>query len=64
MVGTELALYTNDNTNSMMDTKEEESIMDNARKELVVIGNGMAGAATVEEILKLDPDRYNISIFG
>ena len=38
--------------------------MDNARKELVVIGNGMAGAATVEEILKLDSERYNISIFG
>ncbi|MEE9543503.1 MAG: FAD-dependent oxidoreductase, partial [Thermodesulfobacteriota bacterium] len=34
------------------------------RKELVVIGNGMAGVATVEEILKLNPDRYNISIFG
>ena len=24
----------------------------------------MAGVATVEEILRLDPDRYNISIFG
>jgi nitrite reductase (NADH) large subunit len=36
----------------------------NERKELVVIGNGMAGVATVEEILKLDPDKFNISIFG
>ena len=34
------------------------------KKELVVIGNGMAGVATVEEILRLDPQRYNISIFG
>ena len=34
------------------------------RKELVVIGNGMAGVATVEEILRLAPERYNISIFG
>ncbi|MEE8575202.1 MAG: nitrite reductase large subunit NirB [Thermodesulfobacteriota bacterium] len=36
----------------------------NAKKNLVVIGNGMAGVATVEEILKLDSDRYNITIFG
>ncbi|MBE9531480.1 MAG: NAD(P)/FAD-dependent oxidoreductase, partial [Proteobacteria bacterium] len=34
------------------------------RRELVVIGNGMAGVASVEEILRLDPDRFNISIFG
>ncbi len=39
-------------------------MMDKTRKELVVIGNGMAGVATVEEILKLDSERYNISIFG
>ena len=25
---------------------------------LVVIGNGMAGMRTVEELLKLDPDAY------
>ncbi len=34
------------------------------KRELVVIGNGMAGVASVEEILRLDPDRFNISIFG
>lgn len=34
------------------------------RKNLVVIGNGMAGVSTVEEILKLNPDLYNITIFG
>ena len=38
--------------------------MKEEKRDLVVIGNGMAGVAIVEEILKLDPDRYNISIFG
>jgi nitrite reductase (NADH) large subunit len=31
---------------------------------LVVIGNGMAGMRTVEELLKLDPERYRITVFG
>ena len=31
---------------------------------LVVIGNGMAGIRTVEELLKLDPDGYRITVFG
>lgn len=31
---------------------------------LVVIGNGMAGMRTVEELLKLAPDLYDISVFG
>ncbi|MCX7070315.1 MAG: FAD-dependent oxidoreductase [Gammaproteobacteria bacterium] len=31
---------------------------------LVVIGNGMAGVRTVEELLKLDPDGYRITVFG
>ena len=35
-------------------------MMSEKKRELVVIGNGMAGVATVEEILRLDPDRYNI----
>ena len=36
-----------------------------ARKpRLVVIGNGMAGMRTVEELLKLAPDRYQITVFG
>lgn len=35
------------------------------RKErLVVVGNGMAGCRAVQEVLKRDPDRYDISIFG
>jgi len=31
---------------------------------LVVIGNGMAGMRTLEELLKLQPDMYDITVFG
>ena len=31
---------------------------------LLVIGNGMAGVRTVEEVLKLCPDKYQITIIG
>lgn len=34
------------------------------KENLVVIGNGMAGMRTVEELLKIDPDHYNITVFG
>ena len=34
------------------------------RERLIVIGNGMAGCRAVEEILKRDPDRYDITVFG
>ena len=34
------------------------------KKKLVMIGNGMAGVRTVEEILKLAPDQFDITIFG
>ncbi len=31
---------------------------------LVVIGNGMAGIRTLEELLKMSPDEYEITVFG
>ena len=34
------------------------------RERLVVIGNGMAGMRAVEELLKRDPIRYQITVFG
>jgi nitrite reductase (NADH) large subunit len=34
------------------------------RRRLVIIGNGMAGARTVEEILARDPHRFSITVFG
>ncbi|WP_250509927.1 FAD-dependent oxidoreductase [Caballeronia sp. GACF4] len=35
-----------------------------ARQRLVVIGNGMAGMRTVEELLKIAPELYDITVFG
>ena len=34
------------------------------RERLVVVGNGMAGMRTVEELLARAPDRYDITVFG
>ncbi|MCQ8128684.1 NAD(P)/FAD-dependent oxidoreductase [Methylomonas rivi] len=34
------------------------------KQKLVVIGNGMAGMRTVDELLQLAPDRYEITVFG
>ena len=34
------------------------------RQRLVVVGNGMAGMRTVEELLAIAPDRYAITVFG
>ena len=31
---------------------------------LVMIGNGMAGVRTLEELLKIAPDLYDITVFG
>jgi nitrite reductase (NADH) large subunit len=34
------------------------------RQRLVVVGNGMAGVRTLEELLRLAPGRYDITVFG
>ena len=34
------------------------------KSKLVMIGNGMAGVRTIEELLKVAPDLYDITIFG
>src|SRR5437867_1215727 len=34
------------------------------KMKLVMIGNGMAGARTLEELLKIAPDVYDITVFG
>ena len=31
---------------------------------LVMVGNGMAGVRTLEELLKLAPDLYDVTVFG
>lgn len=34
------------------------------KQQLILIGNGMAGMRTIEELLKLDSERYEITVFG
>ncbi|HEY9066338.1 MAG TPA: nitrite reductase large subunit NirB [Burkholderiaceae bacterium] len=34
------------------------------KMKLVMIGNGMAGMRTIEELLKIEPDLYDITVFG
>ena len=34
------------------------------KQHLVMIGNGMAGVRTLEELIKLAPDLYDITVFG
>ncbi|MDX8410602.1 MAG: nitrite reductase large subunit NirB [Mariprofundaceae bacterium] len=34
------------------------------KKKLVMIGNGMAGVRAIEEVLKANPDMFDITIFG
>jgi nitrite reductase (NADH) large subunit len=42
-----------------------EGIMNvKSKQKLVVIGNGMAGMRTVEELLSAMPDKYDITVFG
>ncbi|MDO9010322.1 MAG: nitrite reductase large subunit NirB [Gallionella sp.] len=38
--------------------------MNKQKQRLVVIGNGMAGIRTLEELLKMSPDEYEITVFG
>ncbi len=34
------------------------------KEKLICIGNGMAGIRTIEELLKLNPEQYDITVFG
>ncbi|RJQ48280.1 MAG: NAD(P)/FAD-dependent oxidoreductase [Gammaproteobacteria bacterium] len=34
------------------------------REKLILVGNGMAGVRTLEELLKVAPDKYEITVFG
>jgi nitrite reductase (NADH) large subunit len=38
--------------------------MTTKKTRLVVIGNGMAGIRTIEELLKMSPDEFEITVFG
>ena len=43
---------------------EPQRLENRDRRRLVVIGNGMAGMRTVEELLRLAPEAYDITVFG
>ncbi|HKB61022.1 MAG TPA: nitrite reductase large subunit NirB [Gallionellaceae bacterium] len=34
------------------------------KMKLIMVGNGMAGVRTLEELLKLEPDLYDVTVFG
>ena len=34
------------------------------KRKLVMVGNGMAGVRTIEELLKVSPELYDITVFG
>src|SRR5689334_8459899 len=34
------------------------------KMKLVMVGNGMAGVRTLEELLKISPDLYDVTVFG
>jgi nitrite reductase (NADH) large subunit len=34
------------------------------KMKLVMVGNGMAGVRSIEELLKIAPDLYDITVFG
>jgi nitrite reductase (NADH) large subunit len=41
-----------------------EAMPRHARQRLVMIGNGMAGMRVIEDLLRIAPERYDITIFG
>lgn len=38
--------------------------MESQKEKLVLVGNGMAGIRAIEELLKVDADKYDITVFG
>jgi nitrite reductase (NADH) large subunit len=44
--------------NTRLDTPAQK------KQKLVLVGNGMAGVRTLEELLKIAPDLYDITVFG
>lgn len=39
-------------------------VIKKGKERLVIVGNGMAGTACLEEVLKADPDKFDITVFG
>lgn len=49
---------------STLPERTEDTRLDSPRRRLVVVGNGMAGARVIEEILARDGGRLTITVFG
>jgi nitrite reductase (NADH) large subunit len=47
-----------------MSNVQDEIVETAMKKKLVLIGNGMAGIRAIEELLKIAPDMYDITVFG
>ena len=47
-----------------MDLSDTPHLGTKAKMKLVMVGNGMAGVRAIEELLKLAPDLYDITVFG
>ena len=47
-----------------MTRDDAEAENDMKKMKLVMVGNGMAGVRTLEELLKIAPDLYEITVFG
>src|SRR5260221_6880899 len=47
-----------------LSTPGEESRLKMEKRKLVVVGNGMAGARVLEELLEIAPGLYDIAVFG
>jgi nitrite reductase (NADH) large subunit len=43
---------------------EPRAVRAPGKRRLIVIGNGIAGMRTVDELLKIAPDAYDIEVFG
>ncbi|PWC34625.1 nitrite reductase [Azospirillum sp. TSO35-2] len=58
-------MHLSSNNGPVVDRNEaEQRIAGPAKERLVVVGNGMAGMKTVEELLAKAPGRYEITVFG
>jgi nitrite reductase (NADH) large subunit len=44
--------------------RDQPDTLARPRLKLVMVGNGMAGVRTIEELLKIAPDLYEITVFG
>jgi NAD(P)H-dependent nitrite reductase small subunit len=47
-----------------VNVQSEHTVRRPAKRRLVVVGNGMAGMRTVEELLRLAPGAYEVAVFG